>query len=42
MRAQQPVCLLVAENLDEAVCVVVGLGPAVGSERELADSVLDA
>ena len=42
MRAQQPVCLLVAENLDEAVCFVVGFGPAVGSERELAHSILDA
>ena len=42
MRAEHPVGLLVREHLDEAVGVVVGLGAAVGGERELAGHVLDA
>ena len=42
VRAKHPVSLLVGQHLHEAVGVVVGLGPAVGHEGELAHVVLDA
>lgn len=41
VRAQQPVRLLVTEDLHHAVCVIVGLGSAVGREGELAHLVWD-
>ena len=39
--AQQPVGLLVPQDLDHAVSVVVTLSSAVGGEREFSDRILD-
>lgn len=40
MCSQKAVRLLVTKNLDEAVCVIVALGAAVGQQREVAHFVL--
>ena len=40
--SKQSVGLFVTQNLDEAVCVVVGLGSAVGGEGEFAYRIFDA
>merc|ERR1712004_783472 len=42
VRAQKSVCCLLTEDLDQPVCVVVALGPAVGGKGELANVVGDA
>lgn len=42
MCSQYPVCGFLTQNLHQAICVSIGLRPAVGSKGELADFVLDA